>query len=139
VTAPQPLPLRSPMPWLPSLRGLVTDDPLWAYQGGVTRLRVWEAGDGHFAVVTELGGGIPVSSAVRAIWAQLSAWYGPPLGLAEYWPAGLDGPEHADLVVPGGVISWLPLWPVRRGSMHAEVRAAWWAAYGDQILSRPGT
>jgi hypothetical protein len=139
------LPKRAPMPRLPSLGELVHCDPKWVYRDGdgVTGqavLRVWRAGPGHFAVVTETGVGRSVTTAAQAIRAALAEQWGEPLTLAEHWPASQAPAEHVDLVLPSGTPGgrgWMPLWPVGRHAPHAEVHSAWWMAYGDQITDIP--
>lgn len=144
---PEPLPQRQPMPWLPPLRELVRHDPAWAYRDddgawGTARLRVWLAGEGYFAVVTERGGGRSVTNAARAIRRDLAREYGEPFGLAEHWPADQspETGEHVDLVLPPGwpdSRGWTPLWPLGRRAPHYEVHEAWWAAHGPRITEIP--
>lgn len=143
------LPQRTKPPWLPPLRELVLDDPLWTYRAGpekgapegLARLRVWQAGEaGHFAVVTESGAGLSVTNGAREIWRALAAQFGAPLGLAEWWPheQSLRHGMHADLVLPpkpGGEPRWVRLWPVHRYNPHAVLFSDWWAAYGLQIMA----
>jgi hypothetical protein len=141
------LPRRSPMPWLPHLDELAHFDPEWVYRDsdgaeGVAVLRVWRAGPGHFAVVTEKGLGRSVTNAARAIRATLAAQYGEPLTLAEHWPLSQapEAGEHVDLVLPAtfnGGQGWSPLHPVGSRHPHAEILTAWWLAYGDQITDIP--
>jgi hypothetical protein len=140
----EPLPQRSPMPLLPHLDELAHFDPEWVYRDadggeGMAVLRVWRAGPGHFAVVTEKGVGRSVTNAARAIRVTLAAQYGEPLTLAEHWPASQAPVEHVDLVLPPGFSGqgWTPLWPVGPRHPHAEVMAAWWQAYGAEILDIP--
>jgi hypothetical protein len=138
---PEALPRRAPMPWLPALGELARRDPLWEVRDGARGLyllRVWKAGAGHFAVVTELGIGRSVTNAAHAIRAQLAAEFGEPLGLAEHWPESQapEAGEHVDLVLPGD--RWAPLWPVGRKAPHYEVCRAWWEAYGPEITGIPG-
>lgn len=142
----EPLPQRAPMPWLPTLGNLVAFDPLWSYRDfdgveGICLLRVWEAGDGHFAVVTERDMGRSVTNAAQAIRAQLAALYGEPLALAEHWPAALSGKigEHVDLVLPPEfpAVLWSALWPLSVRHLHYEVCRAWWEAHGEEISGVP--
>jgi len=125
----------------------VYDDPLWAFRAegypatGVCRLRVWDAIEhGHFAVVSNLYGGLSVTNAAQDIWKALVTQYGLPFGLAEHWPDGAGTPEaeHVDLVYPGRLgrpAGWEPLWPVAPGSAHEDFRLAWWDRFGDQITA----
>lgn len=136
------LPRRDPMPWLPTLGNLVAFDPLWSYRDfdgveGICLLRVWEAGDGHFAVVTERDMGRSVTNAAQAIRAHLAALYGEPLALAEHWPAALSGKtgEHVDLVLPPDAPA--PLWPLSARHPRYEIYRAWWEAHGEEICGVP--
>jgi hypothetical protein len=141
------LPQRSPMPLLPHLDELVRFDPLWEVRDsdgahGFFLLRVWRAGPGHFAVVTEKGIGRSVTNAAQAIRAVLEAEYGEPLTLAEHWPVAQSPEmgEHVDLVLPPGFPGgqgWSPLHPVGPRHPHAEILAAWWLAYGAEITGIP--
>jgi hypothetical protein len=144
---PEALPRRAPMPWLPALGPLVHRDPLWEVADrdgarGVYLLRVWKAGPGHFAVVTELGMGRSVTNAAQAIRSLLVGRFGEPLGLAEHWPASQspEAGEHVDLVLPPGWQGrrgWAALWPLGRKAPHYEVCEAWWAVYGAEITGSP--
>lgn len=144
---PETLPQRVPVPWLPALEALVHSDPRWAYRGsdgapGTAFLRVWRAGVGHLAVVTELGDGRSVTNASREIRSALAGLYGEPLALAEHWPASQapESGEHVDLVLPPGWPGgqgWAALWPVGRDNPRYEANRAWWEAYGHQIASIP--
>lgn len=141
------LPQRHPMPLLPSLGELARFDPLWTFRDfdgaeGMALLRVWRAGDGYFAVVTELGTGRSVTNAAQAIRAALAAEYGEPLTLAEHWPAAQapEAGEHVDLVLPPGFPGgrgWAPLWPIGPRAPHAAVCSSWWMAYGAEITDIP--
>jgi hypothetical protein len=132
---------------LPHLDEIVYTDPLWAFRdgdghAGAVLLRVWRAGPGHFAVFTVLDGGQAVTAAASAIREVLVGQYGEPLTLAEHWPASQAPREHVDLALPPGLLgggqSWSPLWPVPKDAPHAEVKTAWWLAYGPEILDIPG-
>jgi hypothetical protein len=148
---PPPLPQRIPAPWLPVLHELVLDDPMWVFRAGpergapegLARLRVWRAGEtsGHFAVITEKGLGLSVTTGAREIWRVLAEQYGPPLGLAEHWPHE-QSPHigvHVDLVLapphPGSEPEWSRLWPVHRYNPHYALFEAWWTAYGLDIIA----
>jgi hypothetical protein len=74
---------------------------------------------GCFAIVTESGVGLSVTSAAAAVYRRLCLEYGLPFGLAELWPEGQSGPAHLDLVVPSpgslhGAV-WRRLWPTGSG------------------------
>lgn len=136
-----PLPQRTRPPWLPPLRELLRDEVPWTYRSGLAglpgcaRLRVWQAGErGHFAVVTETGTGISISTAAPSIWQALYAEYGVPFGLAAYYPD-----ERAELVHPlqhpAGGIRFSPLWPVGEGTEHELLRTTWWDRFGLQIMA----
>jgi hypothetical protein len=137
------LPQRSPMPLLPHLDEMVHFDSEWVYRDadgaeGMAVLRVWRAGSGHFAVVTEKGVGRSVTNAARAIRATLAGQWGEPLTLAEHWPESQAPVEHVDLVLPpGSRNSHAPLWPVGPRAPHAEVNVAWWMAFGAEITDIP--
>lgn len=144
----EPLPRRAPMPWLPALGGLVEFDPMWSYRSagmeGICLLRVWKAGDGHFAVVTERDMGLSVTNAAQAIRAALAERFGEPLALAEHWPAAQspEAGEHVDLVLPPGFPDgqgrgWSALWPLSVRHPHYEVCRAWWEAHGEEICGVP--
>lgn len=136
------LPQRIRPPWLPPLRELLLDDPAWSYRSGlaelpgVARLRVWRAGEaGHFAVVTETGAGLSISTAAPSIWQALLGQYGVPFGLAAHYPAE---DSRTELVLPlqqGPGIRWFPLWPVEPGSPHEQLRTAWWDRFGLQVTA----
>jgi hypothetical protein len=147
---PPPLPQRTRPPWLPVLHELVLDDLMWVFRAGpergapegLARLRVWAAGEthGHFAVVTETGAGLSVTNGAREIWRMLADQYGPPLGLAEYWPheQSPDTGMHVDLVLPPRHErgpEWCRLWPAARSNPHYALFEAWWTAYGLDIIA----
>jgi hypothetical protein len=135
------------MPWLPALGDLVVFDPLWQFRDsdgaeGICLLRVWQAEQGHFAIVTARDMGRSVTTAARAIRRRLVAQYGEQLALAEHWTAeqAPEAGEHVDLVLPPlwpGGQGWMPLWPVGKTAPHYEVCQAWWEAHGLEVSSVP--
>jgi hypothetical protein len=125
---------------LPPLGGLIEDARQWWYPSrgreGIARLRVWTAGSGFLAVVTELGIGVNITNAISDIWQILDEDYGGPLILAEHWPAAQAGStgEHLDLVqARDDPPAWCRLWP---SPCHAAAEA-WMAASGHIILAPP--
>jgi hypothetical protein len=140
------LPRRTSRLWLPSLGKMLSDEELVYHVGavgprGVARLRVWEAGDaaehGRFAVVTDLGRGMPVSDAQSGLWRMLASRLGQPFAMAEQWPEGRKGSAHVDLVLPPGPDGpeWLRIWPVTGDHPLREYVTAWWSVNGDAVLS----
>ena len=129
---------------LPPLGGLIEDARQWWYPSrgreGIARLRVWTAGSGFLAVVTELGIGVNITNAISDIWQILDEDYGGPLILAEHWPAAQAGStgEHLDLVqARDDPPAWCRLWPTPPSSPCHAAAEAWMAASGHIILAPP--
>jgi len=136
------LPSRRSRLWLPPLGEMLTDEELVYRVGtvgprGVARLRAWAAGDGRFAVVTDLGRGLPVTDAQPGLWKMLAARFGRPFAMAEQWPEGRSGSARVDLVLPPGPqgTELLRIWPVTDGHPLREYVDAWWSVCGDTVLS----
>lgn len=139
------LPQRHGPLWLPNLGLKVFDQAEWRYRpdlhgpSGEARLRVWRAeGGGFFAVVTETGLGLSVTSAAADIWQRVERRYaGEAFALAELWPEGHSGEEHVDLVLPprGGQVSWRRLWPAGELVPLRSVLDTWWLVNGADILA----
>jgi hypothetical protein len=129
---------------LPPLGGLIEDTQQWWYPShgreGIARLRVWTAGSGYLAVVTELGIGVNITNAISDIWQILDEDYGGPLILIEHWPAGQAGGvgEHLDLVrARDDPPDWCRLWPAPPSDPWHAAAEAWMAASGHVILAAP--
>lgn len=130
---------------LPPLGGLIDDVAQWWYPSrdcagreGIARLRVWTAGAGHLAVVTELGTGVSITNAISDIWKILAEDYAGPLILVEHWPASQAGDtgEHLDLVqARDRRPDWQRLWPTAPANPCHAAAEAWMAASGHVILS----
>lgn len=136
------LPSRRSRLWLPPLGDLLADEQLVYRKGaagprGVARLRAWAAGDGRFAVVTDLGRGLPVTDAQPGLWKMLADRFGLPFAMAEHWPGGGPGLAHVDLVLPPGVegTELLRIWPVTGDHPLREYVTSWWSVCGDTVLS----
>jgi len=132
---------------LPPLGGLIEDARQWWYPSrdcaggeGLARLRVWTAGDGHLAAVTELGIGVSITNAISDIWQLLDEDYPGPLILVEHWPASQAGNtgEHLDLVqARDRRPDWQRLWPTAAANPCHAAAEAWMAASGHVILAPP--
>lgn len=129
---------------LPPLGGLIEDTQQWWYlsrgREGIARLRVWTAGSGYLAVVTQLGTGVNITNAISDIWQILDEDYGGPLILIEHWPASQasDAGEHLDLVqARDDRPDWCRLWPTPSSSPWHAAAEAWMAASGHVILAGP--
>jgi hypothetical protein len=136
------LPSRRSRLWLPPLGEMLADEQLVYRLGtagphGVARLRAWTAGDGWFAVVTDLGRGLAVTDAQPGLWKMLAGRFGRPFAMAEQWPEGRSGSAHVDLVLPPGPggTELVRIWPVTGDHPLREYVAAWWSACGDTVLA----
>jgi hypothetical protein len=131
-------------PDLPPLGELVTDDPWWRYPSaclagdGIAHLRVWAAGGGHLAVVSETGIGASVTNSITGIWAVLAARYPGPLTLIEHYPAAesFGGGEHLDLVHVDDrrQPAWRRLWPTSPANPDHDLLNAWMSRHGRVII-----
>ena len=124
-------------PWLPALGELVADEELAYRLGragpkGAAWLRAWEAGDdGRFAVLSWIEG-LTVTDMARSLRGMLSERFGEPFSLAELSRASVDIVLPP---VPGQDQGWLRLYPAEKDSAFRPGLEAWWAVYGDMILS----
>jgi hypothetical protein len=133
------LPRRHSRLWLPPLGAIVASEPLVFRAGAVgprgeARLRAWRAGEGHFAVLTDLGRGASLADTQPGMRKMLVGRFGEPLALAEHWTSG-----HVYLVlppVPAGAqgTERLRLWPTGPDDLLHDYVAAWWAEHGESVL-----
>jgi hypothetical protein len=134
----EPLPRRYSRLWLPALGDLVESSLLVFRHGvagprGKARLRAWQAGDGHFALLADSGRGLDVTDAQPGMRKMLAGRFGEPLALAEHWR---DGRVYLVLPpFPGQETERLLLNPASPDDILHDYVAAWWAAHGDIILA----
>jgi hypothetical protein len=129
---------------LPALGRLIEDTQKWWYlsrgREGIARLRVWTAGSGYLAAVTQLGTGVNITNAISDIWQILDEDFGGPLILIEHWPAGQSAVtgEHLDLVrARDEWPDWCRLWPTPPSCPWHAAAEAWMAASGHVVLAAP--
>ena len=130
----------------PALGAQLVDDACWRYPSrdcpggtGIAWLRVWSAGDGHLAVVTELGRGVSITKAIADIWQSLASRFPGPLIVIDTGQAteAPESEEHLDLVhVRDRTPQWQRLWPTPPASPNHVGFDAWMAAHQRTILER---
>lgn len=122
--------------WLPALGPLAAEEPLCFRPGvagpwGKAQLRAWATeDDGRFVVLTWTSG-ISIARVARALRGMLAGRFGEPFALAELRA------DSIDLILPpvvGQEQEWLRIFPASDGP-HRSALEAWWAVYGDTVLS----
>ncbi|MFI1510240.1 hypothetical protein [Streptomyces sp. NPDC020597] len=122
---------------------LVCDERAWPYRsacaagGGIAHLRVWNARNGHVAIVTETGLGASTTNSAEEIWDELTARFPGTLVVLEHWPAG-GGDDHDRLDqvgMEGRRPTWRRIWPTAPANPDHHLCQAWMQAYGHELLA----